>query len=406
MDTFPIIILIGRPAAGKSEVIDYIKKLPDDVRRAKLHIAPFEEIDDFVWVWQLFEDDDIREKLGRARVNTTPDYFFTDPFLWNFLIAKINLKFAKHLARDANLLRDHTIIVEFARGGENGFGEAFAYLSDEILARAAIVYVSVSYDESVRRNRRRQGQEDSILYHSLSDDKMEAYYKTNDWSNSPAASAKASLKSKGIRFRSRCFRTSRSRRMTQQNWVRRWKRYSRDFGHARARRIKRNLRFTFYVLRLEFTMQDLAKDFLAQKRIAIVGVTHDEKGWGRTLYAEFKKRGYETFAVNPSRNIPGLQCYGSLQELPTKPDGVLLVVPPNVTEQVVREVAELNIPRVWMHKGAGAGSVSEAAIQFCQEHNIATVYGVCPFMYLQPQAIGHKLHHNLAMWFGALPKGA
>ncbi len=182
-DHFQVIILIGRPAAGKSEVIDYLKKLPEDDLRARLHIAPFEEIDDFVWVWQLFEDDDIREKLGRERVNTTRDYNFKDPFLWNFLIEKINLEFAKRLARDKEYLSKHTAIVEFARGGENGFGEAFSYLSDEILSRAGIVYISVSYAESLRRNRRRarKGQEDSILYHSLPDAKMEMYYKTNDW---------------------------------------------------------------------------------------------------------------------------------------------------------------------------------------------------------------------------------
>ncbi len=153
-------------------------------------------------------------------------------------------------------------------------------------------------------------------------------------------------------------------------------------------------------------MQDLAKDFLAQKRIAVVGVTRDPKGWGRALYDEFKKRGYDTYAVNPAGSIEGIQCYASLRNLPTKPEGVLLVVPPNVTDQVVREVAELGIPRVWMHKGAGPGAVSESAIQFCKEKNIATVYGVCPFMYFQPPMFGHKLHHVFAKWFGGLPKGA
>ena len=182
-DTFPVIILIGRPAAGKSEVIDYLKKLADDERRAKLHIAPFDEIDDFVWVWETFEDDDIRAKHGKPRLNTTPDYYFLDPFTWNLYIEKMNLEFAKRLARDAHYIDHRTVILEFSRGGDNAFGEAFSYLSDEILTRAAIVYVSVSYAESGRRNRRRKrkGQEDSILYHSLSDDKMEKYYKTNDW---------------------------------------------------------------------------------------------------------------------------------------------------------------------------------------------------------------------------------
>jgi predicted CoA-binding protein len=154
-------------------------------------------------------------------------------------------------------------------------------------------------------------------------------------------------------------------------------------------------------------MKELATDFLAQKRIAIVGVTRDPKGWGRTLYDEFKKRGYDTYAVNPNApSIEGIPCYASLSKLPTKVDGVLLAVPPEITDQVVREVAELGIPRVWMHKGAGTGAVSESAIQFCKEQNIATVYGVCPFMYFQPQGFGHKMHYTFAKWFGGLPQGA
>jgi hypothetical protein len=181
--SFPIIILIGRPAAGKSEVIDYLKQMPDGARCARLHIAPFVEIDDFVWVWQIFEDDRVWERLGRARLLTDKALYFNDPFVWNFLIGKINLAFEKYLAQDADFLCAHTVIIEFSRGGENGFAEAFSYLSDEILARAAIVYVSVPFEESFKRNRRRArpGHEDSILYHSLPDDKLRKYYKMNDW---------------------------------------------------------------------------------------------------------------------------------------------------------------------------------------------------------------------------------
>ena len=199
MDIFPVIILIGRPAAGKSEIIDYLKILPDDERRAKLHIAPFDEIDDFVWVWETFEDDDIRAKHGRPRQDTDANYFFLDPFIWNLYIEKMNLSFAKRLARDANCLRDRTVIIEFARGGENGFGEAFSYLSDEILRRAVIVYINVSYAESVRRNhkRARQGQEDSILFHSLPDAKMERYYRTNDWDKLSGGKCEGVIEIKG-----------------------------------------------------------------------------------------------------------------------------------------------------------------------------------------------------------------
>ncbi|MCL4394518.1 MAG: CoA-binding protein [Chloroflexi bacterium] len=153
-------------------------------------------------------------------------------------------------------------------------------------------------------------------------------------------------------------------------------------------------------------MRALIDDFLSQKRIAVVGVTRDEKGWGRHLYDEFKSRGYDVYAVNPARAIEGIACYGTLANVPAKLDGVLLAVPPNVTDQVVREVAALGIPRVWMHKGAGTGAVSQAAVEFCKANGIAAVYGVCPFMYLQPQGFGHKLHHAFARWTGSLPKGA
>lgn len=200
-NAFPIILLIGRPAAGKSEVIDYLKQLPDDERRARLRIAPFVEIDDFRWVWQIFEDDLVWTRLGRERLLTDSKLYFKDPFTWNFLIGKINLEFEKCLARDPDFLRAHTIVIEFSRGGANGFAEAFAYLSDEILQRAVIVYVSVPYEESFRRNRRRAraGQEDSILFHSLPDEKMEQYYKTNDWDKLSGGQNEGIIEIKGRR---------------------------------------------------------------------------------------------------------------------------------------------------------------------------------------------------------------
>ncbi len=154
-------------------------------------------------------------------------------------------------------------------------------------------------------------------------------------------------------------------------------------------------------------MQQLIDDFLAQKHIAVVGVNRDEKGWGRTLYNAFRQRGYDTFAINPARALPGIQCYAKLSDLPLRVDGVVLAVPPAVTDEIVREVAELGIPRVWMHRGGGGpGAVSEPAVRFCQEKHIAVIYGVCPMMYLKSTGIGHRLHHAVAKWFNQLPQGA
>jgi hypothetical protein len=198
-NNFDVIILIGRPAAGKSEVIDFLKKTPSVDRSKRFHVGEFEEIDDFVYVWETFEIDDILTKHGKPRIWSDEKYWFKDPFIWNLYIERISLTYRKKVAADANYHLKMTSIVEFARGGENGFSEAFSYLHEDLLKRAAIIYIKVPYEESVRKNRRRArpGMEDSILYHSLPDEKMEFYYKINDWEKLAAMDSNF-IKIKGV----------------------------------------------------------------------------------------------------------------------------------------------------------------------------------------------------------------
>jgi len=199
-DHFPIMIITGRPAAGKSEVIDFLKKTALNDRLRRFHIAEFEELDDFVYVWETFEVDDILTKHGKARVWTDEKYWFKDEFIWNLYIERINLEYRKKLARNPSYHDSRTTLIEFARGGGNGIGEALSFLHPDILRRAVLVYIKVSYEESVRKNRRRsrKGEEDSILYHSLPDEKMEFYYKTNDWEKLAAKDA-STIDVKGIK---------------------------------------------------------------------------------------------------------------------------------------------------------------------------------------------------------------
>ncbi len=185
LDHFPILIITGRPAAGKSELIDYLKNQDADERKRRFHIAPFEELDDFVYVWETFEIDDILSKYGRKRLWTDVRYFFTEHFVWNLFIERLSLAYRKNVAKNPAYATEKTTLIEFARGGKNGIEEALGYLDEQILSRAALIYIRVSYEESVRKNHRRarKGMESSILYHSLPDEKMELYYKVNDWEN-------------------------------------------------------------------------------------------------------------------------------------------------------------------------------------------------------------------------------
>ena len=191
---FPLLVLNGRPAAGKSEIIDALRSVPDEERRRRFHIGTMEEFDDFPILWDHFEDDDLRESHGQVRlVSETsfvfegqryPGYVFKDRYFWRFLVAKICRMYEKRLRQVPRYHERTTAVFEFARGTEHGgLAEAYRSLSDAVLSRAATIYVRVGWEESCRRNQRRRNPErpDSILEHSLEQKKMEMLYRGSDW---------------------------------------------------------------------------------------------------------------------------------------------------------------------------------------------------------------------------------
>ncbi len=176
---FDVILLIGRPGAGKSEIIDYLKKTPSNLRKKRFHIGRFEEIDDFPMLWSWFEEDAILEKLGHPRIHSDKDGYFLWNYLWDVLIERLDLEYLKKLRENRYASRFSTII-EFSRGKQHGgFSQAFEHFSGITLAHCAILYINVSWDQSLLKNRRRFNPDrpDSILEHGLSDEKLEFLYK-------------------------------------------------------------------------------------------------------------------------------------------------------------------------------------------------------------------------------------
>ena len=162
------------------------------------------------------------------------------------------------------------------------------------------------------------------------------------------------------------------------------------------------------------TIDPLVKDFLAQKRIAVAGVSRKREDAANLLYRKFKSAGYRVFAVNPNTDqFDGDPCYPDLKSLPEKVDGVMIVTRPANTETIVRQCIELGIPRVWMHCALGSrpkfarqaaatiGSASEEAVRLCRENNIAVIPGACPNMFLNAD-FGHACMRGVLRAVGAL----
>ncbi len=182
--TLNTILLLARPAAGKSEILDYLRRTPADERLRRFHVGRMEEIDDFPMLWAWFEEDALLERMGRPRLHTDAEGYFLHHYLWDLLIERMGLEYQKKRRDLGAEAEGSTIFIEFSRGSEHGgYRSAFRHLTPAILAHAAVLYVDVSWEESLRKNRQRANPEkpDSILEHSLPDAKLERLYKEVDW---------------------------------------------------------------------------------------------------------------------------------------------------------------------------------------------------------------------------------
>jgi predicted CoA-binding protein len=156
-------------------------------------------------------------------------------------------------------------------------------------------------------------------------------------------------------------------------------------------------------------MQDIktaAAAFLANKRIAVTGVSRNPKGHGSNMvYQRLRERGYEVFAVNPNADqVEGDPCYHDLKSIPGGVEAVVIATRPELAEATMRECHELGINHVWMHRGPGPGSVSEEAAKSGREHGINVIDGGCPLMFNPTADFGHKAMRVIFSLTGAVPK--
>ncbi|MBU2611877.1 MAG: CoA-binding protein [Chloroflexi bacterium] len=157
-------------------------------------------------------------------------------------------------------------------------------------------------------------------------------------------------------------------------------------------------------------IEDMVQDFLAQKKVAVVGVSDKRETGCNLTYKKFKDNGYQVCAVNPRISIyDGVSCYPDLKSIPEKPDAVFILASSKVTDQIVQQCVELGIKRVWMHcmmgtkpgLAAGMTSISAEAVEKCRQNGIAVIPGSCPNQFLKPD-FGHGMMRALWRAFGFL----
>jgi uncharacterized protein len=152
------------------------------------------------------------------------------------------------------------------------------------------------------------------------------------------------------------------------------------------------------------SVDEAASAFLANKRVAVTGVSRTPKTHGsNNVYKRFRERGYEVFAVNPNAGeVEGDTSYPDLKSIPGGVEAVVIGTRPEIADETMRECAELGITHVWMHRGPGAGSVSATATAYGRQHGITVIDGGCPCMFGPTADFGHKIMRRV--YAGHVPK--
>jgi len=152
-------------------------------------------------------------------------------------------------------------------------------------------------------------------------------------------------------------------------------------------------------------LRDAAAEFLAQKRIAVAGVSRDEKQPANLIYRRLRDAGHEVFAVNPATaEAEGDPCFTSVTDIPGGVDGVVIVTPAAASAGVVADCAAAGVPRVWLHRGMGPGSLSGEAVEACHDHGIVVIPGGCPNMFGATSDRGHRGMLRVLQLTGKVPR--
>jgi predicted CoA-binding protein len=152
-------------------------------------------------------------------------------------------------------------------------------------------------------------------------------------------------------------------------------------------------------------LREAAEEFLAQDRIAVAGVSRDEKQPANLIYRRLRDAGHAVFPVNPrATEVEGDPCFASVVDIPGGVDGVVVVTPAEASVAVVADCVTAGVPRVWLHRGMGSGSVSEDALKLCRQHGIEVIPGGCPNMFGETSDPGHRGMLHMMQMTGKLPR--
>lgn len=132
--------------------------------------------------------------------------------------------------------------------------------------------------------------------------------------------------------------------------------------------------------------------FLALRRIAVAGASRKPASYGRMVFRELRRRGYDVVPVHPEADeIDGIACVRRLADVQPPPEAALVLTNPALYAQLGAEAKQAGAAAVWFRRKGPALD------------GVVVVEDECPLMWLRDTGWIHSFHRALRRWSGTLP---
>jgi len=126
-------------------------------------------------------------------------------------------------------------------------------------------------------------------------------------------------------------------------------------------------------------MEKNVQEFLKLKHFAVFGASDKHEAMGYKLVHRLARRGYKVYPINPRiAKIDGMRCFGTLDEIPTLPQVIVVSVAPEPALEVLKSGVSHGVRRFWIQPE----SESDDVLTYVGENGLIVVHSQCLFQEL------------------------
>jgi uncharacterized protein len=149
------------------------------------------------------------------------------------------------------------------------------------------------------------------------------------------------------------------------------------------------------------TKKESINQFLAPKKIALAGVSRNNKKFGYAIFNELRQKGFDVCPINPKADeIDGVKCYPSVSEIPSGYEKLFIVTPKTDTDNILKQAIDKGIKHIWVQQMSNTTETAKIA----KDAGVDLIYKECIFMFVDPVTSIHKFHRFIWKVIGQLPK--